>query len=136
VTTNLTEIELQKLYRIVDANLNRLKEGIRVVEDINRFFYDRKDLSKELKELRHRATLKSYINFLEFRDSENDVLKGSLKSENERESISDILLSNMKRTQEASRVLEEIFKVIDFQQSENFKSIRYSLYSIEKRLFF
>jgi thiamine-phosphate pyrophosphorylase len=136
VTTNLTEIELQKLYRIVDANLNRLKEGIRVVEDINRFFYDRKDLSKELKELRHRATLKSYINFLEFRDSENDVLKGSLKSENERESISDILLSNMKRTQEASRVLEEIFKVIDFQQSENFKSIRYSLYSIEKRVFF
>lgn len=136
MTTNLTEIELQKLYRIVDANLNRLKEGIRVVEDINRFFYDRKDLSKELKELRHRATLKSYINFLEFRDSENDVLKGSLKSENERESISDILLSNMKRTQEASRVLEEIFKVIDFQQSENFKSIRYSLYSIEKRVFF
>jgi thiamine-phosphate pyrophosphorylase len=121
----------RSLNRIIDANLNRLKEGIRVVEDINRFFYDNHKTAKSLKELRHLATLLNYTDYLQSRDIINDVLKETLSIENGRENIEDIIISNMKRGQESARVLEEVFKVIDLKESEKFKKIRYSLYNIE-----
>ena len=30
----------ERIYRVIDANLNRLKEGLRVVEDIKRYVFD------------------------------------------------------------------------------------------------
>ena len=30
----------ERLYRVIDANLNRLKEGLRVVEDVRRYGFD------------------------------------------------------------------------------------------------
>ena len=122
------------LYRIIDANLNRLKEGIRVVEDISRFYFDDREIAKKLKELRHSATISEYRPLLENRDILNDVLKSSYEFENSKQEIRDIVIANFKRTQEASRVLEEIYKLIDIQNSEKFKSIRYSLYNLEKEL--
>jgi len=40
-----------KLFRLIDANLNRLKEGIRVIEDINRYLYDNQAIASQLKSL-------------------------------------------------------------------------------------
>ena len=34
------------LYRLIDANLNRLREGIRVIEDIQRFIFNNKIFQK------------------------------------------------------------------------------------------
>ena len=123
-----------KLFRLIDANLNRLKEGIRVVEDIFRYIYDNKDISKKLKELRHQAKIEDYEIFLKYRDIVNDVLKESIKSEKNRGNLKDIILANLKRAQESARVLEESFKLIDTQKSEIFKKIRYELYNVEKEI--
>ena len=41
------------LYRIIDANFNRSKEGLRVCEDMARFVWDDKILSVALKNIRH-----------------------------------------------------------------------------------
>ena len=46
--------------------------------------------------------------------------------------INSIIIANFKRAQESSRVLEELFKLQDINYSENFKHIRYELYSLEK----
>jgi thiamine-phosphate pyrophosphorylase len=46
-----------ELFRVIDANLNRLKEGIRVVEDIMRYRDNNKILSKKIKSLRHLARI-------------------------------------------------------------------------------
>ena len=121
-----------KLFRLIDANLNRLKEGIRVIEDVNRYFYDNKDISSKLKELRHLAKIENYLEVLPHRDIHNDVLKTSIKIEMVRKNITSILLANYKRTQEASRVLEETFKLLDLSKSEDFKTIRYELYALEQ----
>ena len=123
-----------ELFRVCDANLNRLKEGIRVVEDILRYKDNNKILASKLKQLRHQAKTSKYKQFLEQRDSLNDVLKPSTKSEQKRETLEDIIISNFKRAQESSRVLEEIFKLDDINESEKFKSIRYALYSLEKEI--
>jgi hypothetical protein len=50
--------------RLIDANLNRLREGIRVVEDIFRYIYNNKEISTKLKSLRHIARTKNYYEFL------------------------------------------------------------------------
>jgi len=120
------------LFRVVDANLNRLKEGIRVVEDIARYMNNNKALASQLKELRHMAQIEGYKELLASRDSINDVLKKSVASEMNRENLEDILIANYKRAQESARVLEEIFKIENSEYSERFKTIRYTLYTLEK----
>jgi hypothetical protein len=117
--------------RLIDANLNRLREGIRVVEDIFRYVYNDKQTAIKLKELRHLSRLDNYIELLETRDVRNDVLRSSIKSEQNRTNLYSILIANFKRAQESSRVLEEFCKLISIESSENFKYIRYELYNLE-----
>jgi thiamine-phosphate pyrophosphorylase len=121
-----------KNLRLLDANLNRLREGIRVVEDIFRYILDDKIISSKLKNLRHLSRIDIYEQLLNSRDIKNDVLKISTKSEQSRDNLKDILISNFKRAQESARVLEEFTKLISIDDSENFKNIRYELYDIEK----
>jgi thiamine-phosphate pyrophosphorylase len=120
--------------RLLDANLNRLREGIRVVEDIFRYIYNDKQTSSKLKSLRHISRIDNYEQLLIERDIKNDVLKTSTKSEQSREDLSSILIANFKRVQESSRVLEEFTKLISTKDSENFKYIRYELYDLEKEI--
>lgn len=136
--------------RLIDANLNRLREGIRVVEDIARYILNDLALASTLKALRHKARIGD-SNFLEsllqHRDIKNDILKISTPSEKTRESIREIAIANFKRSEESARVLEEIFKLdsLNLQDlaidscecikynkiCEIFKAIRYELYDIE-----
>ncbi len=125
----------EKIGRLIDANLNRLKEAIRVIEDINRYIYDDGDLSSTLKQLRHKLQPAYDQNRLRYRDIENDVLKESISSELSRTSINDLMIANFSRAQESSRVLEESFKLIEPSLSELFKEVRYGLYAVEKAFF-
>lgn len=120
--------------RLLDANLNRLREGIRVVEDIYRYIFNDKEISSKLKNLRHQSRIDIYKELLDSRDIQNDVLKSSIKSEQNRSDLESILIANFKRAQESSRVLEEFGKLIDSEVSENFKNIRYELYHLEKSI--
>lgn len=124
--------EALPLNRILDANLNRLREGIRVIEDIFRYLYNDKELAYKLKDIRHSSKIDGYIELLESRDSLNDCLKPSIKSETNRADLKSIVIANFKRAQESSRVLEELYKLQNIELSERFKSIRYNLYTLEK----
>jgi len=121
-----------ELFRVIDANLNRLKEGIRVVEDITRYRDNNRKLSLKLKQLRHTAQVEITSQLLINRDAINDVLRPTIATELNRTDIDSIIVANFKRTQEASRVLEELFKLCNNEYSERFKHIRYELYDIEK----
>lgn len=118
--------------RIIDANLNRLREGIRVVEDISRYIFNNRNMTFRLKDLRHKIQILHSLKRIEYRDILNDVQKKSIKSELIRLNINDIITANILRAQESSRVLEEIFKLDNINFSELCKNIRYTLYSIEK----
>lgn len=121
-----------ELYRVIDANLNRLKEGIRVIEDIARYSQNNKSIASQLKALRHQSRVDDLEPLLNSRDSINDVLRPTLDSEMNRSDLSSIMTANYKRAQESSRVLEEMYKIIEPSLSENFKTIRYTLYTLEK----
>ncbi len=128
-------VTTKKLHRLIDANLNRLREGIRVCEDIERYINDNKQLSQKLKSLRHQSRVKDGETYLKSRDIVSDVLKETTLSESKREDIKSIQISNIKRAQESARVLEESLKLIDAKEAEKFKLIRYGLYDIEKDIF-
>ena len=118
--------------RTIDANINRFKEGIRVVEDILRYEFS-SPLAFKLKALRH-IKIPNYEEYVKSRDSINDILKPSTKSEQTRTTLKDIIIANLKRAQESARVLEEMFKLEDITLSEKFKNARYKLYNYEKEI--
>lgn len=128
----------KKLLRILDANCNRAKEGLRVCEDITRYILDRKTLSGRHKKIRH-ALAECIKDFgvkalLESRNIENDVGRGSSASEMKRTNVLDIYLANAQRVKESLRVLEEFAKLKKPSTAETIKQLRYSFYAIEKKV--
>lgn len=125
--------------RILDANINRFLEGVRVCEEVARFILSEKKLTFEFKNIRHNviAAFKGLkINTRELhlsRDSTEDVGKASLRSELKRTNYQDIFYANIQRAKESVRVLEEFAKLRNKHISECFKAIRYALYKIEKK---
>lgn len=62
------------------------------------------------------------------------MLKKSINLELQRKDLNSVLTANLKRSQESARVLEEIFKLIDLDNSQVFKNARYELYDLEKEI--
>jgi len=125
-----------KIERMIDANLNRLKEGLRVLEDICRYIHDDRTLTPQIKALRHKLQIAYSKERLIHRDIEGDTQKSSTKSERTRRTLHDLVIANFSRAEESSRVLEESFKLTQTELSELFKQLRYELYAIEKSYFF
>jgi thiamine-phosphate pyrophosphorylase len=122
--------------RIIDANINRVTEGLRVIEDIFRYYFDDPGLQQGLKELRHCIALTlDQDQYIVHRDSISDVGFSSIGTrEYERETLHAVIRSNMKRSQEGLRVLEEIFKLESKPAALEMKRIRYALYDIDKKI--
>ncbi|MCM8763460.1 MAG: thiamine phosphate synthase, partial [Candidatus Omnitrophica bacterium] len=45
--------DLEEIYRIIDADINRAKEGLRVCEEVVRFILNSPSLTLEFKKIRH-----------------------------------------------------------------------------------
>ena len=123
--------------RIIDANINRAKEGLRVCEEITRFILESRRLSFQFKRIRHKIefTLKGLpVNFslLKGRDSLKDVGRTIHAFELKRRNFKDVFFANLQRVKESVRVLEEFAKLKSHKAALYFKKIRYELYEIEK----
>lgn len=135
---------------MIDADLNRSSEGLRVLEDIARFVLDDVELSRRARDLRHHlATETKYLNtgLLSHRDSEHDVglprLRTNDKESNmETASPADLLglvRANAKRAEESLRVIEELAKLPEMSSILNsacFEQTRFDLYTLERDLAF
>lgn len=128
----------EKLSRILDANFNRTKEGLRVCEDICRFVLDDETLTRQFKNVRHQLTkILAYLGFrrlVKARAIESDVGKGSSKTELRRKEISDIFYANLQRAKESMRVLEEFSKLVNLKSAVAVKGLRYKIYALEKKV--
>lgn len=127
------------LYRILDAAANRVREGVRVLEDYVRFAKDDAWLTAELKSLRHelRSALAPVEErfLISSRDSAGDVgTTFSTPGEQHRQTLGDVLTANCKRVQEGLRTLEEYGKIVSPLVGEAISKLRYRFYSFEKRL--
>ncbi|MBZ4666122.1 hypothetical protein [Mahella sp.] len=135
------DITEQMILRVIDANINRLREGLRVSEDICRFALNDQALSRQLKALRHHVKqagdmIAPYSRLLDARDVQSDVgATTPNKDEARRDDIQRILAANMKRAQECCRVLEEFAKLYSDEAASTFKTMRYNLYTLEKNIY-
>jgi hypothetical protein len=125
--------------RILDANCNRTREALRVVEDILRFYNEESRLAGRLKKERHAVSeccdrlLKEDLKGLKARAVSSDPGRDTMtKGEAARKDFGEILLSNFRRAEESLRVLEEISKLVDASLSRLFKRSRFRVYEMEK----
>jgi thiamine-phosphate pyrophosphorylase len=131
----------QSVLRIVDANLNRLAEGLRTLEEAARMILDDTELTQQLKTLRHRL-IRSDITFnielIQSRDSEGDVGAAlEVSGEEKQKDLPLIIIANSRRAQESLRVLEEMAKLPELSSkldSEKYKKARFELYTLEQKL--
>ena len=127
----------ESVNRIIDANINRLKEGLRVCEEIARFILNSPRITSEFKKIRHEIDaavkrLPAPIDLLKERESRKDVGRNIYINELKRRNFQDIFFANIQRVKESVRVLEEFTKLINKNLAVSFKNIRYNIYEIEK----
>lgn len=125
--------------RILDANANRAREALRVMEDVARFALDDATLARELKELRHalRDALASLpAGWIEAgREVETDVGREiSTENERSRRNLADVATAAGKRLSEALRSIEECLKLADERAAAEVEQLRYRAYEVDARL--
>ena len=124
--------------RIIDANANRAREALRVVEDYARFWLDHKNFSGQLKQLRHDlvTALRTLTDdAILHRDTPGDVgTENKTSQEVHRSDVNDVVAAAGKRFGEAVRALEEFTKTIDPAVASHLEDVRYRFYDLEMRV--
>lgn len=121
--------------RILDANLDRAREGLRIVEEWCRFGLDSTELAGECKQLRQEIARWHTLELRAFRDTLGDVgTELTHPQEEQRAGIEQLLQANLCRVEEALRVLEEYGKLYHSDMGVVFKQMRYRVYTLESNL--
>lgn len=125
----------QVVYRILDANLDRAREGLRIIEEWCRFGLNDATLAETCKHLRQEVSKWHTPQIRAARDTPGDPGTDlSHPQEEKRSSMTSLLQANFCRVQEALRVLEEYGKLDDANMGKVFKQMRYQVYSLESTL--
>ncbi len=134
---NSSSISNQML-RIIDANLNRLGESLRLLEDIARLLLNDAALSRQLKELRHQLIPTDRAlnqRLIQARDSEGDVGAVIEVPQPKERQLPEAITANSRRAEQSLRVLEELVKAPGTGlDPEKFNQARFSIYAIEQVL--
>ena len=118
--------------RLLDANLDRAREGLRVLEDWARFGVDRADLVARTKDMRQRLGRLHRDDYKLARHTATDPAAGmGHPAQQERLSPSQIVGANAGRVHEALRVLEEFGRSIDPELASEAAALRYGIYDLE-----
>ena len=129
-----------KILRIIDANLNRTREGLRVCEDILRFTLPGSPVINLLKTYRHSAT-RSILDsrrlelsgLVDSRDVKKDLSKFNDFKRPGNGDLRAVFMTNIERVKESLRVLEECCKIIDETVSRKYRKLRFKVYEAEKK---
>jgi thiamine-phosphate pyrophosphorylase len=139
--------------RILDANLNRAREGLRILEEWCRFGLEDEALTTECKDMRQILGRWHAPSFKAARDTAQDVGTAITHAQEVRRGdLSQLLQANLGRVQEALRSLEEYSKLSTGvvvaegvatgvlasgdgeQMNAVMKQLRYRVYQLETRL--
>ncbi len=133
--------ELNIAYQIIDANLNRIREGMRCVEEAIRYDEHQEMNYCIFRALRHsfseieQILRHSYPQLLENRNMKSD--RGTeVQSVLTRKNLCELVKANANRVSEGLRVVEEYLKLLPDTEIfiEKIKTIRYDWYSLDQHL--
>ena len=128
---------MQNIYRILDANFNRAREGLRVIEDCARFTLNSKALAQQAKTIRSglQQLLAKFpeAELLASRDTPGDTgTTNTSSTEYNRASLGQIISAGAKRTTESLRTIEEYSKLFAPELAKQAEQLRYACYSLEQ----
>ncbi|MCM8765055.1 MAG: thiamine phosphate synthase [Candidatus Omnitrophica bacterium] len=123
------------ILRIIDANFNRVREAIRVVEDILRFSETSAQITSKLREIRHLFT-SSYIKHfgfsaIIFRNVRKDA--GKNNTPHPAQDARQIMIRNFLRAEEGLRCIEECSRIAKPSSTESWQKLRFAIYQIEQQ---
>ncbi len=125
-------VEQRAIERLLDANLDRAREGLRVIEDWCRFGLARPDLVSRTKDFRQRLGRCHQASFKLARHTATDPAAGMAHgAQAERQGAAAVVAANCGRVQEALRVLEEFGRGLPGPLAGEAAAIRYGLYDLE-----
>jgi thiamine-phosphate pyrophosphorylase len=123
--------------RMLDANANRAREALRVMEDYARFVMNDEATAEEVKGIRHAlaGVMAEFPDAILARDTAGDV-GTSIKTERElkRAELGEVVIAAGKRLSEALRVVEEVLKIDSPQSALEIEKARYRGYVVEQTL--
>lgn len=127
----------QALLRVLDANLNRAREGLRALEEHVRMVLNDPSATAATKSLRHELRRISQAigeeRLLAGRDIQHDVgTRISVPSETSRAGVEDVASAAAKRVGESLRCLEEYLKASLPAEAAFVEQLRYRLYALEQ----
>jgi thiamine-phosphate pyrophosphorylase len=127
------------ILRIIDASLNRIGEGLRVLEEYARFSLNDSALTQQLKNMRHklaRVDPKLQSQLIWGRNASGDIgADMEVPGEKKQRNTAGVISANSRRVQESLRVMEEMARDPDLEIDTNaYKQARFELYTIEKEL--
>ncbi len=131
---------MPNVLRIIDANANRAREAMRVLEEAARFILNDVELSAALKAMRHDfgAALATVEGLEDNRDTAGDVgTRISTDDERVRGDILDVVTAAGKRLGEALRAIEEYGKTLGEPACAVgvvVEALRYRAYELERRV--
>ncbi len=125
------------IYRIIDANFNRAREAVRVIEDFCRFAVNSSQLTERAKQLRHKLSAAidklGIEKLITARNTTEDVGIGQKVDEQlHRTSLNDCFIAACKRLTEALRVLAETIQTFNPAAAQTIENLRYNAYTLEK----
>lgn len=125
--------------RLLDVNLNRAREALRVIEDYARFVRDDAAAAADAKLARHAlreiADAVGAAALLGARDIRGDVGRDrKTAGELERGTIDDVVQAAFGRLSEATRGLGEYAKLLSPQAATAAETLRYQGYALEQRI--
>lgn len=124
------------VWRLLDANANRAREGLRVVEDTARFILNRADAARAFRGFRHEfdGLIRShYRPLVSCRDVAQDSGRSNA-AKPYRGGVSELIAANLKRCEEALRVFEEYGRILSPRAVRKAQDLRFQVYAWEKRL--
>ncbi len=123
------------LLRILDANLDRAREGMRIIEEWCRFGLNDQPTTARLKHLRQSVARWHTLDIRAARDTPGDLGTAlTHPQEATRSSLAEVLQVNLARSQEALRVLEEYGKLYSLEMAAACKQMRYQLYTLDSQI--
>ncbi len=130
--SNTPNIEDLRIYQIIDANLDRAREGLRVLEDWARFGLGKEKYVEKIKNFRQILGKNHLDIYKQSRNHIEDQCKGlTHKEQINRTTPEQIINSNACRVQEALRVIEEFSRPHNNKLSKIASEIRYEIYTLE-----
>jgi thiamine-phosphate pyrophosphorylase len=125
------------VYRIIDANFNRAREAIRVIEEFCRFALNSAPLTERAKQLRHELSAAvgklDASRLIASRDTLGDVgVDKTVENQLTRTELHDCLTAACKRLTEALRALAETIQTEDPPLARKIENLRYAAYTLEK----